>query len=59
GVYAQPRVYIESRYLPSPDFEEAAAGKGTHYYTVTSVGYGQTEKAIAILQSTVAKVYRY
>jgi type IV pilus assembly protein PilX len=58
-VYAQPRVYVESRYVPPLDLEDAAAGKGTHYYTVTAVGYGQRDTAIAIVQSTIAKVYRY
>jgi type IV pilus assembly protein PilX len=58
-VVAQPRVYIESRYVPPLDLEEAAAGEGTHYYTVTAVGYGQTANAVAIVQSTIAKVYQY
>jgi type IV pilus assembly protein PilX len=59
GVIAQPRVYIESRYLPPPDIEDATAGKGAHYYVVTAVGYGQSPRAIAILQSTITKVYGY
>jgi Tfp pilus assembly protein PilX len=59
GVLAQPRIYIESRYLPPLDAEAAAAGSGTHYYTVTAVGYGQSESAIAIVQSTIARIYQY
>jgi type IV pilus assembly protein PilX len=59
GVIAQPRVYIESRYLPPPDVEDATAGKGPHHYVVTAVGYGQSPRAMAILQSTITKVYRY
>ena len=59
GLVAQPRVYIEARYVPPLDAERAAVGAGIHYYTVAAVGYGGTKQARAIVQSTIAKVYRY
>ncbi|MGB5834886.1 MAG: pilus assembly protein [Thiohalocapsa sp.] len=59
GVAAQPRVYIEVRYVAPLDAEEAARGVGVHYYTVTALGFGGSDKARAIVQSTVAKVYQF
>ena len=57
GVVGQPRIYIEVRYVPPLDAEQAALGAGVHYYTVTAVGFGGSAKARAIVQSTVAKVF--
>jgi Tfp pilus assembly protein PilX len=56
GVVAQPRVYIEVRQEPvSPDAQANSFGDDmTHYYTVTSIGFGETEQARAIVQSTIA-----
>ena len=59
GVVEQPRIYIEVRYVPPLDVEEAARGAGVHYYTVTAVGFGGSAKARAIVQSTVAKVFQH
>lgn len=59
GGVAQPRLRIEVRYLPPLDVEQAARGAGVHYYTVTAVGFGGTDSARAIVQSTVAKVFQY
>ena len=59
GVVEQPRIYIEVRYVPPLDAEEAARGAGVHYYTVTAVGFGGSAKARAIVQSTVAKVFQH
>lgn len=58
NVTAQPRVYIEQRWLAPRDFEEASGGGGRYFFTVTAVGFGETPNAIAILQSTVARWYR-
>jgi type IV pilus assembly protein PilX len=58
-VVVQPRIYIEERYVPPLDFDRAAQGAGVHYYTVTAVGFGGSDSARAIVQSTVAKVYQY
>ena len=58
GLIAQPRIYIEVRYAPPLDAEQAARGVGIHYYTVSAVGFGANEQARAILQSTIAKVYQ-
>ncbi len=57
GVIAQPRIYIEARgEAVSPDAQANAFGQLiTHYYTVTSVGFGATAQARAIVQSTIAK----
>jgi type IV pilus assembly protein PilX len=57
GVIAQPRVYIELRKeVESPDTEANSRGELiSFYYTVTSIGFGGTDKARAILQATVAK----
>ena len=57
GVVEQPRIYIEVRYVPPLDAQQAAQGAGVHYYTVTAVGFGGSAKARAIVQSTVAKVF--
>lgn len=59
GVIGQPRIYIEVRYVPPLDAEEAAQGAGVHYYTVTAVGFSGSAKARAIVQSTVAKVFQF
>ena len=59
NVMDQPRVYIEVRYVPPLDAEAAARGAGIHYYTVSALGFGASDSARAILQSTIAKVYRY
>lgn len=59
GVAAQPRIYIEERYVPPLAFAQAAQGRGFHYYTVTAVGFGVSDSARAIVQSTVAKVYQH
>jgi len=59
GVSEQPRIVIEERYAPPLDFEQAAVGKGVYFYTVTSQGYGGTDTAKAMLQTTVAKVYAW
>lgn len=58
NVTAQPRVYIEQRWLAPPDFDAASRGGGTWFYTVTAVGFGETPNAVAVLQSTVARWYR-
>jgi type IV pilus assembly protein PilX len=58
GLIAQPRIYIEVRYLPPLDVEQAALGTGVHYYSVSAVGFGASDQARAILQSTIAKVYQ-
>lgn len=58
GVVAQPRLFIEERYFPPLDVEQAAQGAGIYYYTVTAVGFGGSESARVIVQSTVAKVFR-
>jgi type IV pilus assembly protein PilX len=55
GVIAQPRVYIEIRSIRSEDAEAAAKGVGTHFYTVSAVGFGANDNARVILQSTIAK----
>lgn len=55
----QPHVYIESRYIPPADVAAAAAGKGVHYYTVTAIGFGETDQARAIIQSTITRVYAF
>jgi type IV pilus assembly protein PilX len=58
GLIAQPRIYIEVRYLPPLDVEQAAEGVGVHHYTVSAVGFGASEQARVILQSTIAKAYQ-
>jgi len=59
SVVAQPRIYIEERYVPPLDVDQASQGAGVHYYTVTAVGFGGSDSARAIVQSTVAKVYQF
>jgi type IV pilus assembly protein PilX len=59
GVIAQPRIYVELRSVLSDDLMEAAKGVGTHFYTVSAVGFGTNERARVVLQSTIAKqIYR-
>ncbi|TVQ94526.1 MAG: pilus assembly protein [Chromatiaceae bacterium] len=58
-VFDQPRLYIESRYIPPLDVEAAAEGKGVHFYTVTAIGFGEIEQARVIIQSTIARVYSF
>jgi hypothetical protein len=58
-VALQPRIYIESRYLQPLDAEAAARGVGIHLLEVSAVGFGADSNARAILQSTIAKVYRW
>jgi len=59
-VIADPRIYIElreDRYFP--DAQGNSFGEQVMYfYTVTSIGFGSTEQARAILQSTIARVYQ-
>jgi type IV pilus assembly protein PilX len=59
GVAAAPRIYIEVREEPIDlDAQANSFGKGNiYYYTVTSIGFGETERARAIVQSTIAKSY--
>jgi len=59
GAAAPPRVYIESRYMPPLDAEAHAVGRGRHYYAVTAVGYGPTADRVAIVRSSITKVYAY
>lgn len=59
GVIAQPRLYIQVRYVPPLDVEQAAQGAGVHYYTVTAIGFGASAQARAIVQSTIAKVFLF
>ncbi|ESQ13028.1 MAG: hypothetical protein N838_16215 [Thiohalocapsa sp. PB-PSB1] len=59
GVVAQPRIYIEVHYVAPLDAEHAAQGKGVYYFTVTAVGFGASQKARAIVQSTVAKIFEF
>lgn len=59
GVARQPLLVIEERYTPPLDPDKAAIGAGIHYYTVTSLGFGQTEQARVLLQSTIAKAYSW
>ncbi len=56
-VIAQPRVHIELRSVLSDDPMEAARGIGTHFYTVSAVGFGANEQARVVLQSTIAKQF--
>lgn len=55
-VVVQPRVLIEDQHLAPPDVQAAASGSGTHYYRVTAVGFGGRENAVAIVQTTVARM---
>lgn len=57
-VSLQPRAYLEMRYVPSLDPQAAAGGAGNYYITVTAVGFGRSERARAVLQSTVDRVLR-
>jgi type IV pilus assembly protein PilX len=57
GVAKQPKIVIEERYLPPLNIEFAARGRGIHFYTVSALGYGATDQARVLLQSTIAKVY--
>ncbi len=59
GVAAQPRIAIEHRYVPPLDVEAAALGDGLHFYTVSALGYGASNRTKVLLQSTVAKVYAW
>lgn len=57
-VAGQPRIFITERVLRPPETTEALQGGGTYYYTVTAIGFGQTDNATAIVESTVARLYR-
>lgn len=53
----QPRLTVEQRYIPPLDFESAAQGRGTYFYTVTALGMGQAGQSRTILQTTIPKVF--
>jgi type IV pilus assembly protein PilX len=55
----QPRVFIEERFMPKADAEEAARGAGIHYYTVTAVGIGANPSSRSVLQTTIPRVYAW
>jgi type IV pilus assembly protein PilX len=59
GTGYQPRVFIESRYVPPLDVQAAARGAGVHFYTVTAVGAGPSENTRAVVQTTIPKVYAW
>jgi type IV pilus assembly protein PilX len=57
-VIAQPRVYIEAKKVDTSGDNpmDTDEGAGTWYFTVTAVGFGESEQFRAIVQSTVAKL---
>lgn len=55
----QPRVFIESRYIPPLDVEAASRGAGVHFYTITAVGAGRKDSGLSVIQATIPKVYSW
>ena len=55
----QPRVLIESRYIPPLDVEAASKGAGVHFYTITAVGAGRKDSGLSVVQTTIPKVYSW
>jgi type IV pilus assembly protein PilX len=57
GLFGQPKIAIEDRYVAPLDLERAAVGAGIHFYTVSALGYGASADTKTLLQTTIAKVY--
>lgn len=57
GVAKQPRVAIESQFVPDLPVDAASKGGGVHYYKITALGFGADENARAIVETVIARRY--